>query len=432
MFHFDSTTYINCIIESIVLLLLWTMLIRDEFASSRYGIMFLSLCTVSIVVASIEVTQLYINVLLLFICGFCCFRKVGVYNAILYTLFSFLSLLYLQAILMWIFPQTFVESKTGHLAINGAVLVVVTLLTLLSKKFRWSEMYSNNRGTVWLFLVLLCVPGITIMQIVVSVLVDPNYLLIFSLLMLQLCYIMALFLVFSLHARKQTRRQIQNTQDTINTLNLYLEDSKRRVHDFNKHIHFLHSVVTTQSSQPELKRIVDDYCQDMLSISEQEEIMLQLEDPTFRALLYRREMQARTLGITFMLNASTVLPMFPLRDYQLVTVFDNLLDNAFECVENLPNEKWIKVSLQTIPLDDGKTRHIFCVQNPYAEIDFSAITCQKYYTSKGGNHQGVGLQNVAQIMSASGGKLLLNHDDKIFTAKIVYELTEPAKALITD
>ena len=424
MFNFDGMTYINCIIESIVLLLLWTMLIRDEFAFKRYVIMFLSLCTVSIVVASIEVTQLYINVLLLFVCGFCCFRKMGVYNAVLYTLFSFLSLLYLQAILMWVFPKSFVESQIGHLAINGAVLVVVILLALLSKRFRWSEIYYNNRGTVWLFLALLCVPGITIMQIVVSVLVAPDYLLIFSLLMLQLCYIMALFLAFSLHARKQTRRQIQNTQDTINTLNLYLEDSKRRVHDFNKHIHFLHSIVTTQSSQPELKKIVDEYCQDMLSISEQEEIMLQLEDPIFRALLYRREMQAKTLGITFILDASIVLPMFPLRDYQLVTIFDNLLDNAFECVENLPGEKWIKVSLQAISLDSGKTRHILCVQNPYAEIDFSAITCQKYYTSKGGDHQGVGLQNVARIMSTSGGTLLLNHDDKIFTAKIVYELKE--------
>ncbi len=429
MFNFDGITYINCIVESIVLLLLWTMLIRGDFPLSRYGIMFLSLCSVSIVVASIEVAQLYVNVLLLFFCGFCCFRKVGIYNAILYTLFAFLSLLYLQAILMWLFPKSFIESERGHLAINGAVLVVVILLTLLSKKFRWAEMYYNNRGTVWLFLVLLCIPGIVIMQIVVLVLVDPNYLLIFSLLMLQLCYVMALSLFFSLHARKQTRRQIQNIQDTINTLNLYLDDSKRRVHDFNKHIHFLHSVVTTQSSQPELKKIIDDYCQDMLSISEQEEIMLQLEDPTFRALLYRREMQARTLGIMFILNASTVLPMFPLRDYQLVTVFDNLLDNAFECVENLPNEKWIKVLLQTVPLDSGKTRHIFCVQNPYDEIDFSAITCQKYYTSKGGGHQGVGLQNVGQIISASGGTLLLNHDNKIFTAKVVYELAEPANAL---
>ena len=155
--------------------------------------------------------------------------------------------------------------------------------------------------------------------------------------------------------------------------------------------------------------------------------MLQLEDPTFRALLYRREMQARTLGITFILNASTILPMFPLRDYQLVTIFDNLLDNAFECVETLPNEKWIKVSLQTIPLEHGGLRHILCVQNPFEDIDFSAITCQKYYTTKGGNHHGVGLQNVGQLVKISGGRLLLNHDNQIFTVKIVYDLTENNK-----
>lgn len=419
--RFDVITYINCIIESVVLMLFWTMLLKGKFAFYRYGIMFLCLCGASVLVTSVENSVLFINFGLLFICGYLCFSQTGMYNAFLYTVFSFLSLVYLQAILMWLFPKNFIVSKTGNLAINGAVLLTVLFLTWLSKRFCWAEVYEKNKGTVWLFLILLCVPSIAIMQIVVTVLEKQNYLLIFSLLTLQLCYMLALLLMFLLYRRKQERRQIANIKQTIETLNLYMEDSKRRVHDFNKHILFLHSIVSTQSTQPELKAQVDTYCQDLLSISEQEEIMLQLDDPTLRALLYRRAIQAKSSDIPFLLNASAVLPSFPLRDYQLVTIFDNLLDNAFECLGELSCEKWINVSLQVVPLENGYSRHIFCVQNPFEELDFSSIVSQNNYTSKGETHQGIGLQNVAKLVSASGGKFILNNDDHIFTAKIVYE-----------
>ena len=424
MLHFDALVYVNCIIESVVLLLLWTLLIRNEFPKSRYVIMFLCLGTVSALIASFETTLLLLNIVLLFVCGFCCFRKVGLFNATLYTLFSFLSLLYLQATLMWFFPKQFIESKIGNFAINSAVLAVVLLLSVLSKKYRWAEIYAQERGTVWLFLLLLCVPEILFMQIIVVVLADPNYLFMLSLTMLQLCYILALILAFLLHFRKQEKRRIGNIQNAIGTLNLYLEDSKKQIHDFNKHIHYLHSVIATQSTQPELKEAVDDYCRDILSLSEQEEIMLQLDDPVFRALIYRRQLQARAAGIPLILIASTVLPAFPLKEYQLVTVFDNLLDNAFECVEALPDEKWIKVSLQTVPLNTGKTRHILCVQNPFGETRLSSILGRKYCSTKGPEHQGLGLHNVAQTVSASGGEFLLNPDNSIFTAKIVYDLDD--------
>lgn len=419
--HFDAITYVNCVMESVVLLLFWTMLLKGKFAFYRYGIMFLCLCGASVVVTSIENSVLPINFILLFICGYLCFSQIGLHNAFLHTAFSFLSLVYIQATVMWLFPRNFMLSKTGNLAINGAVLIIVLLLTWLSKKFFWAEGYEKNKGAVWLFLVLLCVPSIAIMQIVVTVLEKQNYLFLFSLLMLQLCYMLALLLMFLLYRRKQERRQIANIKETIETLNLYMEDSKRRVHDFNKHILFLHSIVSTQSTQPELKAQVDTYCQDILNISEQEEIMLQLDDPTFRALLCRRAIQAKSSGIPFLLNASTVLPSFPLRDYQLVTVFDNLLDNAFECLEGLSSEKWIKVSLQVVLLENGYSRHILCVQNPFEKLDFSSIISQKNYTSKGGPHEGVGLQNVAKLVSASGGKFILNNDNHIFTAKVVYE-----------
>lgn len=142
--------------------------------------------------------------------------------------------------------------------------------------------------------------------------------------------------------------------------------------------------MATQSTQPELREATDAYCREVLALGGQEEILLQLDDPTFRALLYRRKIQAKKHGVELRLDASTVLPVFPLKNYQLVTVFDNLMDNAFECVLTQPVEQYVRVELDTQPLANGRILHRLVVENPYAE---AAPVQRDRYTTKGGHHQ---------------------------------------------
>ena len=150
-------------------------------------------------------------------------------------------------------------------------------------------------------------------------------------------------------------------------------------------------------------------------------MLLHLDDPVLRALLYGRETEAKNKNIAFYLDANTaVLPNFPLESYQIVEVFDNLLDNAFECTETLSDQRWIRVSLTCQKLQSGRFENIFCVQNPYETLDINAITSKRNFTSKGCGHKGIGLKTVERIVSGTGGQFIIASDNNIFAAKIVY------------
>lgn len=423
MDKFSFILFLNGIVESCTLLILWNVLQSERFSAVRRGVTFALMCGASIVIASLESSFLPLSFLLLFLCTFAGYGKiVGWKNVLLNTVFSLIALMYLQVTLMWFFPSSFFTSGSGMLCINSAVLMVAFLLKYLAWKMNWSETYQKNLKTTWLFIVLLSVPTIVLMQMVASNLEKENRLLIICLLLLQFSYLLVLIVAFLIFNQKQERRRIKQTKEAIEMLNLYLDESKKKIHDFNKHINYLRSVVSTQSSDQNLKQIVDDYCKDILTFSEQEEIKLQIEDPMYRALLFRRQLQAEKLKIDFHLEGTTILPVFPIPNYRFVEIFDNLLDNAFECASTLRGEKWVKISLQVNSLPDGITQHLLYVQNPYEELNFSAIANQRKHTSKGGNHQGIGLQNVARIISESNGNLILNHDNGIFTVKVIYEV----------
>jgi sensor histidine kinase regulating citrate/malate metabolism len=150
-------------------------------------------------------------------------------------------------------------------------------------------------------------------------------------------------------------------------------------------------------------------------------VLLHLDDPVLRALLYGRKTEAKNKNIAFHLDADTaVLPNFPLESHQIVEVFDNLLDNAFECTETLSEQRWIRVLLICQKLQSGQFENVFCVQNPYETLNIHAITSKKNFSSKGASHKGIGLKTVDRIVSGTGGKFIISCDNNIFTAKIVY------------
>ena len=231
-------------------------------------------------------------------------------------------------------------------------------------------------------------------------------------------------LFFFIIKRNSEKRQLHNTQKYIDELNELLNDSKKNMHDFNKHIRYLHNLVQTRSENQELNEEVDNYCKELIESYNEESILLQLDNSIFRALLYGRISQAKKGNIDFQLDASPVLPVFPVKNYQLVEIFDNLMDNAFECVAELSeNSRWVRVTLTTTPQKDGSYLHMFCIENPCTSVNLSEITGGRTYTSKKGKHQGVGLRCVSQTVKDTGGNLIINVQNSVFTAKVVYEVT---------
>ena len=96
------------------------------------------------------------------------------------------------------------------------------------------------------------------------------------------------------------------------------------------------------------------------------------------------------------------------------------MDNAFECVETMNDNRWIRVVLHCEQMGDGHCLNVLCIQNPYETLDFEALVNQNGYTSKGKTHQGIGLRKVEMLVSATGGQLILGHEKQVFSVKIQY------------
>ena len=420
---FDLFNYLNCTLECVSMLFIWRILDNRGFNKWNYLLSYACLCTFCIFITfidSIGFAILPLNFLMVF-AGFWIGFRERFKRTLTSALFVYLLLLYLQSILVCFLPQTLMGTNTGNLIVNGFVLTISLVLMLFGQKFRFAEIYQSNLRAVWIFLLALCFPEIVLAQAFVALLGSASSLVMVILLLLQILYMTLVVLLFFLLKRKSETRQLADTQKYIREMNEHLEESRRSMHDFNKHIRYLRNEVAVGSDNPELVRRVDAYCAGLIDIYGKEEILLQLDNPVLRAILYGRRTQATTNHIDFILNATPVLPDFPLKNYQIVEIFDNLLDNAFECVVELPEtERWIRVTLSATPHENGETHHMLCIENPCRTLNFSAIASDEKYTSKGGRHQGIGLKHVAHMVADTGGKLILNNQNGLFTVRVLY------------
>ncbi len=417
---------LNCCIEYTVLLVFWSSLNSKPVKPWNYVVTFLGGVCCSVIASFIDsflFSVLPINFLMIFAFFLIGFRETTVKNVFWNIFISYSLLIFLQVVAISVTPITLLGSQLFNFIGNGCVLAVAGLFYIISGKLRFKDYYSKNQGQVRLFFIILCIPEMITAQFFASVLSTTNKIIVLLVLLLQLLYATALLLAFSIINRKNERQQYANTIRHMDTLNDVLNSFKRDTHDFNKHIRYLQNIVETRTEEEkvaELREEVTAYCKDLLEYSHEKELLLQLGDPTFRALLYGRRSQAEQKGIRFFIEASAVLPDFPVKTYQLVEIFDNLIDNAFECVETLSDNRWIRVILHHEQTEDGKGIHILCIQNPYETLDFETLVNQSDYTSKGGSHRGIGLHKVEMLVSASGGRLILGHDEQIFSVKIQY------------
>lgn len=425
---FILSSLANCMLEYAFILTVFVILKSEPSPKHQYALSFIPLFGCACVftfVDSFLFSILPLNYCLLFVSLRVSFYSLKTSEVLWNSLIGYLLLIYLQVIFVSVYPTELMGTHTGNFLANGSVLVCVGIFAAAAKRFGFREYYQKHRLPIRVFFLTLCLPEFLVAQFFVSMLDTGSKIVMLCFLLVQFLYVALLLLALMAITHRQERRQFADTKQHIETLNQALDDSKQSIHDFNKHIRYLQSAVEVhlqQGQYAELEGHVRSYCEELLERTEKEEAILHLDDPVLRALLYRRRLQAKATGIELCVDVPTaLLPSFPLKNYQTVELFDNLTDNAFECVETLSSNRWVRIILSCEPLENGRFRNTLCVQNPYESIDVSAILRDKPYSSKSGAHQGVGLKKVTQLVDSTDGTFVFNHENHVFSVKIVYE-----------
>ena len=168
-----------------------------------------------------------------------------------------------------------------------------------------------------------------------------------------------------------------------------------QLHDYKYHLRHMQNLISSASDLSTLQKETETYLSQMKEDRALHELLLSLDNSAIRAFIFGCYNRCKTNHIPFFLDATDILPDFPLKDYQFIEVADNLFSNAFE--QNLatsPEHRFIHITLSS----ENNTQ-FFSIENPTTNL---SLPIEELYrpniTTKGHDHLGLGLASIKTIL----------------------------------
>ncbi len=313
--------------------------------------------------------------------------------------------------------------------VNGSACLCVFLLCWIIRRRHLAVLYYEHRQMCWVMTGVLGIPVLVLAQFLQNEQTDTSLTLpgLFMLLhFLMLCLFVGMLIFFR---GRQESQKIAANDRYIQSMEAYVDSARVRAHDYNKHLNYLHDLVMTEKDPEKLRQEVQVYYQDLQIENQLNDILLHMENPLFRALLYGQANQAQKQGIQLKISATPRLPEFPLPEYRLVEIFQNLMDNAMDAVRHLePERRYIGVRL-SCEGENGRTTHRLVIENPIPDQMPSIVQMtQKNFTTKGEHHQGLGLYQVSKLVNKYDGDLMLEDQDGMIRVEVTFYSKEAREA----
>lgn len=216
----------------------------------------------------------------------------------------------------------------------------------------------------------------------------------------------------------QMQRQLQKESDFAEyykTLALQEENQNILIHDTKKHL----QTISLLNSKKEHDKI-DNYIQQLMLSSNLNDMVRFCGHDVLNAILYRYKQQCDKLQIDLCSDIRSGTTDF-ISDYDLTSLFNNLLDNAVDAAIGIPNAS-IKIAaykqehdLQVIIMVTNS-----CKSNPFSRNSGRLITTK---SDRGGH--GYGLKSIRRVIDVYDGKIDMRYDEDTMTFHTIIMLKEP-------
>ncbi|WP_274652256.1 sensor histidine kinase [Paenibacillus humicola] len=223
--------------------------------------------------------------------------------------------------------------------------------------------------------------------------------------------------VFYLIAR--TRKEaVQAAQETYigDMLRMFASIRGQR-HDFINHVQVMYSLLGL-GKYDQLRSYMEQVVQEIKTVSES---MDNMPSPALAALFQAKTAAAEQSGIRFQYEISDTAHTFgAVTDIDLVRMIGNLIDNAFDEVMTIadPAEREVTMELFT----DHSLLHIVVANRGRTLTEDELENIWKPgYTTKSGEHSGLGLANIRERALHYGGTVSAESDPErgvVFTVKL--------------
>ena len=234
-----------------------------------------------------------------------------------------------------------------------------------------------------------------------------------------------LFRMVSMDADRKNRYQteiamLSLTRQHQQELSQMYEDLTQRQHDYRHHLQTLQELVTGSGEST-----AKAYLETVLKDTDAEE-MIVTGNPGVDALLAAKRRLMREKGIAFQYSPYPLAEL-PLPTADFCSIVGNLLDNAIEGVQRIPD----RPRNPTIHLTFSRSWNMFYIycENP---CDPSSITASKgrFVSSKKKDEpglHGIGLHSIEAIAQRAEGRAEFGVEGDVFHAKVVVPYLDGAK-----
>lgn len=225
------------------------------------------------------------------------------------------------------------------------------------------------------------------------------------------CVIAALF-----YRIRQLRQELFNTnleRQRCQFIETELQNYRKHRHDMKNHLLVLHQLAC-QGQLEELQEYVTTYSDTVLSPSL---ISVDTGSEELDILLFSKIEAARSRGITFQFTCSAPVIIGPKKVPTAISLFANLLDNALEAAESIPEpeNRLVILHLYDDPLD---TIAVLTNTFPEAQTPNLQRLFREGYSEKSPD-RGRGLSIVQNIIGRLEGQMKVDlYQEKFFQVKL--------------
>lgn len=206
------------------------------------------------------------------------------------------------------------------------------------------------------------------------------------------------------------REVIEKQHHYLKCIETLMQSARTQRHDFINHLQAVYGLVQ-MNRFAEAKEYLQTLWQETGDISD----IIQLKFPEVSALIHRKVNQAAAQRIMIELDIQADLARSAIKPYCLNIVLGNLIDNAFEAVQNLDS----KERLISIGISERDERYLIKISNSGPSPDENIISkmFKVGYSTKGA-HRGLGLSSVAETLRKYGGSICFSGNPVTFTVTI--------------
>lgn len=300
----------------------------------------------------------------------------------------------------------------------GLRIVVGILVYLLMKCYSRRKRRGNNHGaqSFFLLVVVLLLSMFLMLEKTDHHAISPGGYLVFYAEM----SLMGLLLLYIFYAENILSSRNQELSDMLEKDRIRYEISKEytdminmKCHDLKHQIHYLERQEPVDNEYVrELKKAIEIYDSDICTGNEALDIVLAEK---------KRACVDKNIAATFMADGKSLDFM---KKYDVYSLFGNILDNAMEAVEKLPQKERRQISL-VIMNEAGVVR--IREENFYDGRQVTDAKGMLISTKADTINHGFGTKSISYIVEKYGGVMHLDMQDAIFTMNIVFAMEEKEK-----